>query len=222
MEEYLNKIICGDCLEVMKKLPDKCVDLVLTDPPYGIDIGKMNFTNSTTGGVCKRNDYKGKADWDKTTPTKEYFDEIIRISREQIIFGGNYFTEYLPSSGCWLVWDKRTDDKYSNDFADLEMAWTSFKKPSRIIRYLWSGMLQGNMKDKEKREHPTQKPVPVIKQILNKFSDANDTILDPFLGSGTTAVAAAQLGRNFIGIEISKEYCDIAEQRLKNLQPTLI
>jgi len=206
----------------MKKLPDKCVDLVLTDPPYGINIGKMNFTNSTVGGVAKRNDYKGKADWDKQTPTKEYFDEIIRISKHQIIFGGNYFTDYFPPSGCWLVWDKRTDDKYSNDFADLEMAWTSFKKPSRIIRYLWSGMLQGNMKDKEKREHPTQKPAPVIKQILNKFSNEGDTILDPFLGSGTTAVAASQLNRNFIGIEISPEYCAIAEERLKNLQQSLI
>lgn len=211
----LNKIYCGDCLELMKQIPDKSIDLVLTDPPYGIDIGKMNFTNSVNGGVAKRNDYKGKADWDKYTPDSEYFAEIMRISKNQIIFGGNYFTDKLSPSGCWIIWDKRVEDKYSNDFADCEMAWTSFKKPSRIIRYLWSGMLQGNMQAKERRQHPTQKPTEVIRKILNDFSEPNQTILDPFLGSGTTAVACQELHRNFIGIEISPEYVKIAEDRLK-------
>ena len=211
----INKVYCGDCLDIMKEIPDKSIDLVLTDPPYGIDIGKMNFTNSVDGGVAKRNDYKGKADWDKETPTKEYFEQIFRISKNQIIFGGNYFTDKLSSSGCWIIWDKRVEDKYSNDFADCEMAWTSFKKPSRIIRYLWSGMLQGNMQAKEKRQHPTQKPTEVIRKILNDFSEPNQTILDPFLGSGTTAIACQELHRNFIGIEISPEYCKIAEDRLK-------
>jgi len=216
----LNKVIQCDCLEVMKTLPDNSVDLILTDPPYGIDIGKMNFTNSIIGGVAKRNNYKGISDWDKFTPSKEYFDEMIRVSKKQVIFGGNYFADKLPPSGQWVVWDKRVEDKYSNDFADCELAWTSENKPSRIIRFLWSGMMQGDMKNKEVRFHPTQKPLFVIKKIIDMFSEENDTILDPFLGSGTTAIACKNLHRNFIGIEISEKYCKIARDRLR--QQTLI
>jgi len=216
----LNKVIQCDCLEVMKTLPDNSVDLILTDPPYGIDIGKMNFTNSIIGGVAKRNNYKGISDWDKFTPSKEYFDEMIRVSKKQVIFGGNYFADKLPPSGQWVVWDKRVEDKYSNDFADCELAWTSENKPSRIIRFLWSGMMQGDMKNKEVRFHPTQKPLFVIKKIIDMFSKENDIILDPFLGSGTTAVACQNIHRNFIGIEISEEYCKIARERLR--QQTLI
>ena len=216
----INQVLQGDCLEVMKTLPDNSVDLILTDPPYGIDIGKMNFTNSIIGGVAKRNNYKGISDWDKFTPSKEYFDEMIRVSKKQVIFGGNYFADKLPPSGQWVVWDKRVEDKYSNDFADCELAWTSENKPSRIIRFLWSGMMQGDMKNKEVRFHPTQKPLFVIKKIIDMFSKENDIILDPFLGSGTTAVACQNIHRNFIGIEISEEYCKIARERLR--QQTLI
>lgn len=221
IEQYINKVIQGDCLEVMKQMPDKCVDLVLTDPPYGIDIGKMNFTNSTKGGVAVRTNYKGLADWDKCTPTQEIFNEIIRVSKNQIIFGGQYFTDKLPPSNGWVVWDKRTEDKYSNDFADCELAWTSFDKPSRVVRYLWSGMMQGNMKNKEIRHHPTQKPVQVMKDILIKYKDkeieryqGSEIVLDPFSGSGSTLVAAKELGMNYIGIELSQKYCDIANERL--------
>ena len=219
-KDIINKVHCADCLGFMKTLPDNSVDLVLTDPPYGIDIGKMSFTNSIIGGVAKRNNYKGISDWDKFTPSKEYFDEMIRISKKQVIFGGNYFADKLPPSGQWVVWDKRVEDKYSNDFADCELAWTSENKPSRIIRFLWSGMMQGDMKNKEVRFHPTQKPLFVIKKIIDMFSEENDTILDPFLGSGTTAIACKNLHRNFIGIEISEKYCKIARDRLR--QQTLI
>lgn len=217
IKELKNKVICGDCLQIMKDIPDKSIDLCLTDPPYGINIGKMGFTTSGNiqVGKAKRNDYRGLCDWDKFTPTKKHFNEIIRISKNQIIFGGNYFTDKLPVSGCWIVWDKKVEEKYSNDFADCEMAWTSFSKPSRIIRFLWSGMLQGNMKDKEIRFHPTQKPQEVIKRILSIYSNENDLILDPFLGSGTTTAACQELNRNFIGIEISEKYCEIARNRLK-------
>ena len=220
IKDIINKVHCADCLGFMKTLPDNSVDLVLTDPPYGIDIGKMSFTNSIIGGVAKRNNYKGISDWDKFTPSKEYFDEMIRISKKQVIFGGNYFADKLPPSGQWVVWDKRVEDKYSNDFADCELAWTSENKPSRIIRFLWSGMMQGDMKNKEVRFHPTQKPLFVIKKIIDMFSEENDTILDPFLGSGTTAIACKNLHRNFIGIEISEKYCKIARDRLR--QQTLI
>ena len=220
IKDIINKVHCADCLGFMKTLPDNSVDLILTDPPYGIDIGKMNFTNSIIGGVAKRNNYKGISDWDKFTPSKEYFDEMIRVSKKQVIFGGNYFADKLPPSGQWVVWDKRVEDKYSNDFADCELAWTSENKPSRIIRFLWSGMMQGDMKNKEVRFHPTQKPLFVIKKIIDMFSEENDTILDPFLGSGTTAIACKNLHRNFIGIEISEKYCKIARDRLR--QQTLI
>jgi len=214
-----HKIICGDCVEVMKEMESDSVDLVVTDPPYGIGINKMNFVTSgaVKAGVAYRNDYSNhNSEWDTKGLTKKQWEEIKRVSKNQIIFGANNFASILPNSRCWICWDKRVEDKYSNDFADCELAWTSFNKPSRIIRYLWSGMLQANMKYKEKRYHPTQKPVNLIIRLLMEFSKESDLILDPFLGSGTTMVAAERLGRNSIGIEISKEYCEIAYKRLLN------
>jgi site-specific DNA-methyltransferase (adenine-specific) len=211
MKKGINKVTCGDCLEVMKDMDDNSVDLVLTDPPYGIDVAKGEIFG---GAGVTSNTKHTKSDWDKFKPTKEYFNEMIRVSKNQVIFGGNYFTDYLEPSGCWVTWDKRCGI-LENNFADCELAWTSFNKPSKVIRYLWAGMLQKNMKVKEKRQHPTQKPLPVMKELVEMFSKKGDTILDPFLGSGTTAVACKELGRNFIGIEISKEYCKIAEDRLR-------
>ena len=219
MNRLTHKIIYGDCIEVMKEMESDSVDLVVTDPPYGIGINKMNFVTSgaVKAGVAYRNDYSNhNSEWDTKGLTKKQWEEIKRVSKNQIIFGANNFASILPNSRCWICWDKRVEDKYSNDFADCELAWTSFNKPSRIIRYLWSGMLQANMKYKEKRYHPTQKPVNLIIRLLMEFSKESDLILDPFLGSGTTMVAAERLGRNSIGIEISKEYCEIAYKRLLN------
>lgn len=164
MEKYLNKVICGDCLEVLKELPDKCVDLVLTDPPYGIKRDKQ--TMGRGGGIAKHIDY-GAYNWDDEIPSKQVFDEIKRVSKNQIIFGGNYFIEYLENSPCWIVWDK---DNGETDFADCELAWTSFKTAVRKIKWRWSGMLQENMKNKDIREHPTQKPLGVMEWILSKYS----------------------------------------------------
>lgn len=221
-DDFVNKVIQGDCLEVMKDIPNNTMDLVVTDPPYGICIGKMNYTQSIKGGVAKRNDYSShNVKWDNHPLTKQQLNEIIRVSKNQIIFGANNFCNILLPSRCWIVWDKRVEDKYSNDFADCELAWTSFDKPSRIIRWLWSGMLQGDMKNKEKRFHPTQKPLKVIIELIQKFSNPNDLILDPFLGSGTTAVACKMLNRRFIGIEISPEYCEIARKRLNKVPKRL-
>jgi site-specific DNA-methyltransferase (adenine-specific) len=201
IDEYLNKIICGDCLEVMKKLPDKCVDLVLTDPPYGIGM--------SSNPVRQKH---AKQQWDKSIPTKEYFDEMMRISKNQIIWGGNYFIEYLKNSKGFLVWNKLQPENFT--LAMCEFAWMSIDKPAKM--FTQSVHKEGN------KHHPTQKPEALFKWILNKYTNENDTILDPFLGSGTTAVACKQLNRNFIGIEISPEYCKTAEERLKNLQPSLI
>ena len=169
----LNKIHNMDCLEYMKTVPDNFYDLCLTDPPYGIKINKMNFVTSgaVKVGGAYRNDYsKHNTEWDNFTPSIEYFNEIKRISKQQIIFGGNYFTDFLEPTPSWLIWDKRTEDKYSNDFADCEMAWNSDKKPARIYRFLYSGMLQQDMKNKDKRYHPTQKPVELFKMILRDYA----------------------------------------------------
>ena len=215
-EDFIDKIICGDCLEVMKGIPDKAIDLVLTDPPYGIK--ESNEKNRTRARLAKTTDF-GHYDWDKQKVKKEYFEEIRRVSKNQVIFGGNYYASILGDSSCWLVWDK---DNGKNDFADCELAWTSFKTAVRKFKWRWKGMLQEDMKNKEKRVHPTQKPLPLFKWILEKYSQPNNLILDPFLGSGTTAVACLSLNRHFIGIELSPEYCEVAKRRIKEIQPQLV
>ncbi len=189
-------LIHGDCLEEMKKIPDKSIDLVLTDPPYGIDSHSKNASRSNLA-VAK--DY-GKCEWDKNIPEKRIFSEMFRVSKNQIIFGGNYFVEYLKNSPCWIFWDK---DNGNNDFADGELIYTSFSSSVRKIKWRWAGMLQEDMKNKDIRVHPTQKPRGVLKWILEKYSNKGQTILDPFMGSGTTGVACKELNRNFIGIEIN-------------------
>ena len=207
MNKYLNKIINGDCLEVMKELPDKSVDLVLTDPPYGInaDKGVGGFGSSKTDNHYKDN-------WDKKTPSKKYFNEILRISKNAVIFGGNFFTDKLPVNGHWIVWDKKGDISFDNPFGDCELAWTNFDKKS-VKKY--TIIQQGFISKERVRFHPTQKPVELFSDIIRDYSEEGQTILDPFIGSGTTAVACQNLKRNFIGIEISKEYCKIAEDRLR-------
>lgn len=197
------KIYLGDCREILPTL-DK-VDLLLTDPPYGIGEAKNN--NQSRGVLAKAKDY-GLSDWDNSTKNTE-LGMAMACAKNAIVFGGNYYQ--LPSTSCWLIWDKENG---ANDFADAEMAWTSFKTATRIFRYRWQGMLQGNMKNKEIREHPTQKPLPLMIWCLEKYSQPTDTILDPFMGSGTTLRAAKDLGRKAIGIELKEKYCEIAAQRM--------
>lgn len=223
----VNKIYNQDCIEFMKTLPDKYIDVCITDPPYGISINKMNFVKSgaiKVGGAY-RNDYTTcSTDWDSQGLSKEQFAEIRRVSKNQIIFGANHFSNILPSSRCWVVWDKRTNKIYNNDFADCELIWTSFDKPSRIIRYLWSGMLQENMKEKEERYHPTQKPIAVMRDLICMFTKKNEIVLDPFAGVGSTLIACNQLNRNWIGCELNQTYFNIASNRLNKemTQPKVI
>lgn|SRR5574343_389576 len=200
------KLIHGDCLEEMKKIPDGSVDLVLTDPPYGIKADK-----GTSGfGTAKNRKYINE--WDSKTPEKEYFDEILRIGKVVIIFGGNFFTDKLPVSGHWLVWDKKGDVAFKNPFSDCELIWTSIKKkPIKKYTFKQQGFITDS---KDKRYHPTQKPSELVKQLLEVYSKDGDTICDPFMGSGTTGVACKNLNRNFIGIELDKEYYDIAVKRI--------
>jgi hypothetical protein len=162
----------------------------------------------------KANDY-GNASWDDAPPSPEVFAEIFRVSKNSIIFGGNYFG--LPASPCWIVWDKDN----SGDFADCELAWTSFSTAVRKFKSRWNGMLQEDMKHKEKRYHPTQKPVKLFMWILEKYSKPGDLILDPFLGSGTTVIACQKTGRHCVGIEQIPEYVEIARARLAALPARL-
>lgn len=217
----LNRIYQGDCLDLMRMMPDKSVDLVLTDPPYGIkESNEKNLARGgpvAFGGIKKKGipvpaqDY-GHYEWDNFPPAPEYFNEIFRISKNQIIFGGNFFP--LPPTPCWIVWDKDNGD---NDFADCELAWTSFKSAVRKFKWRWNGLLQEDMAHKEKREHPTQKPLPLMMWCLEKYSKPGMTVLDPFMGSGTTCVACKKLGRNYIGIEKEPEYIKVAEKRLEKV-----
>jgi site-specific DNA-methyltransferase (adenine-specific) len=203
-----------DNMLLMARYPDNYFDLAIVDPPYGINIQKMNYTQSTKGGVAKRKDYSSVGNWDSETPTKEYFNELKRVTKNQIIWGGNYFE--LPLTKSWIIWDKKTEDKYSNDFADCEMAWNSFDKPAKIVRYLWSGMLQPDMKDKQKRIHPTEKPYQLYKWILDKYAKQGDKILDTHLGSGSIAIACHDYGFDLTACELDKEYFDKAMQRINN------
>jgi len=216
----VDRIYCGDCLDLMREMPDKGVDLVLTDPPYGIgESNEKNLSREKPFGskrdrpgssrVVGAKNY-GSFEWDAGRISREYISEIRRVSENQIIFGGNYYADLLDPSPCWLVWDKDN----SGDFADCELAWTSFKTAVRKFKWRWNGMLQEDMRHKEERIHPTQKPVPLFIQILEKYSKPGDLVLDPFLGSGTTAIACLRTGRHFIGIEKHEPYFLKAQERI--------
>lgn len=216
IENMIGKIYCEDCLETMKRMPDKSIDLVLTDPPYGIGMDGGNIGGNNLG---KAKDYQKKS-WDKSTPSKEIFNEIIRVSKNQIIFGANHFIDKIPyPSSCWIVWDKDN----TGNFADSELAWTNFKTAVRNYKFRWNGMLQQDMANKENRYHPTQKPVELFKMILRDYAVKNDykTIYDPFMGSGTTAIACKSLGLNYIGSELDKDYFEIIQKRLSSVQSSL-
>jgi len=215
MKSNINKIICWDSLEVMKWMPDNSIDLILTDPPYWIwESWKSNHSRWCKAKATQYEDFW----WDNFIPTKEYFDEIQRISKNAIIFWGNYFIEYLENSPCWIVRDK---NNWNNDFADCELAWTNFSSAVRKVKYTWNWMIQENMKHKEKRFHPTQKPVWLFKWCLENYSKEWDIILDCFWWSWTTAVACIETWRDYIVIEKEEKYCQIAENRVKNTNPPL-
>ncbi len=203
----------GDCLEYMRTLPAGSVDAVITDPPYGIGANRMTLGNGY------KPIYRGVSDWDAIAPSPTCFAEMQRVSRIQIIWGGNYFADRLPVGRGWLVWDKLTG---ANDYADCELAWTNFDSVIKKYTRSWVG---ANAKDTRERSHPTQKPVALMRWCLDMAKvPLGATILDPFMGSGTTGVACMQTGRNFIGIEIDPGYFAIAKKRIEDAaaQPPLI
>ena len=193
----------------MKQFPNKHFELAVVDPPYGIGVAK----NGLVGGekLAKVKNY-GAKDWDFKPPTKEYFLELFRVSKNQVVWGANHFISRLPfDSSCWLVWDKDN----SGNFADCELAFTSFNSAVRKFEFRWNGMLQGDMKNKEQRIHPTQKPVALYKWILSNYAKQGDKILDTHLGSQSSRIAAYEMGFDFYGCELDPEYFEQGNKRFE-------
>lgn len=220
MDKYLETkhgvLYNTNCLDYMKSIPDNFFSLVITDPPYGIgEGGKKNstrgkrFGSAGKGAIVKPTDFVG-IEYDDCLVGDEVFYEIKRVSRNQIIFGGNYYGRVLGNTSCYIVWDK---DNGTTDFADCELAWTSFNTAVRKIKWRWNGMLQEDMKNKEKRYYPGQKPVPVMEWIINKYAKVGQTIFDPFCGSGSTLLACENLGYSWTGCDRSERACDIVKMR---------
>lgn len=199
----------GDCLALMKDIPDGSVDMVLTDPPYGkgADKGTNGF------GTSRNRKYVGG--WDNSAPDENVFNQIFRVAKNVIIFGGNYFSNHLPPSNCWIFWDKKGDIQFNNPFADGELIYTSFKKPVKKIVFRQQGFISDS---KDKRYHPTQKPTELLQQMLDMFTQPGMTVLDPFMGSGSTGVACVNKGRNFIGMELDQGYFETAKRRIEEAQ----
>ena len=199
-----------DNMQLMKRYPDNYFDLAIVDPPYGI--GEYGAKNHSRCKATRPTMYTSK-NWDKETPKKEYFKELKRVSKNVIIWGANHFIENIPNanSSCWIVWDKDN----TGDFADSELAWTSFKSAVRNFKHRWNGMLQENMKNKEHRIHPTQKPKALYKWLLQKYAKEGDKILDTHLGSGSIAIACHEMGFDLVGCELDKDYYKAMMERIE-------
>jgi len=200
----------GDCRDILPSIGK--VDLVLTDPPYGI--GEAKGKNKSRGLLAQPKDY-GVSAWDDAPIPWQTLERLIAVGDKAIVFGGNFYP--VPPSPCWLVWDKQIN----GDFADCELAWTNLNGAVRRIVWMWNGMLQQDMKHKEYRWHPTQKPIPVMKWCIVQ-AEPCETVLDPFMGSGTTLVAAKSLNKKAIGIEIEERYCEIAANRCRQMVLALV
>jgi len=192
-----------DCMEYMKSLPDNAFDLAIVDPPYGIDAANMTMGKGSANdlGIHK------KKNWDKAIPNENYFNELFRISKNQIIWGGNYFLDYLGNTRCILTWDKLD---YNSDFAAFEMAWTSFNKNCKTFQRARSS--QG---DSNGKIHPTQKPIKLYEWLLTNYAKQGDKILDTHLGSGSHAIACNNLGFELTACELDKDYYEASIKRIQ-------
>lgn len=200
-----------DCMEGMKEFPDKFFDLAIVDPPYGI--GESGRKNHTRGKMAISKKYPAFAGNDENPPDAGYFKELLRVSKNQIIWGANHFISMMPyDSHCWIVWDK---DNGNTDFADCELAWTSFNTAVRKFKYKWQGMLQENMAAKEERIHPTQKPVALYTWLLNKYAKPGFKILDTHVGSASSLIACHRMGFQYVGFELAPTYYDLSSKRLQ-------
>lgn len=200
-----------DRMDFLSKFPDKFFDLIIDDPPYGI--GEDGEKNGTRSKIAISKSYICYSGNDKDAPPKEYFQELIRVSKKQIIWGANHFISRIPfDSSCWIVWDK---DNGMNDFADCELAWTSFPTAVRKFKYRWHGILQENMKNKEIRIHPNQKPVALYGWLLNNYANPGHKIGSPHMGSQSDRIAAYKLGFDFWGCDKDKHYFEAGNIRFR-------
>jgi len=205
-----SEVYLEDCVKALKRFNDNHFDLAIVDPPYGIDIANKLSNHSTVKHTAK--------DWDKYTPTQEYWDELFRVSKNQIVWGGNYFMSKIQKdSACWIFWDKNNGD---STFADGELAWTSFDSPVRLAKIHWCGSAAKHETGQNKI-HPTQKPIKLYEWLLMKYAKPNDLILDTHLGSGSSRIAAYKGGFNFVGFEIDKEYYEKQEKRFNDFKSQL-
>jgi site-specific DNA-methyltransferase (adenine-specific) len=209
-----SEVYLEDCVKALKRYADNHFDLAIVDPPYGIDITKQFENANKVGTKSMFKQTKGivKKDWDAEIPNAEYFDELKRVSKNQIIWGGNYFLDYLGNTKCMLIWDKMNG---GNNMADAELAWTSFDKAVRMFRmhHFSSGY--------ETKIHLTQKPTKLYDWILHNYAKPNDLILDTHLGSGSSRIAAYKGGFNFVGFEIDQEYYEKQEKRFNDFKSQL-
>lgn len=192
-----------DCMDGMKQFPDKYFDLAMVDPPYGIDIANMNMGLGKSARCPKEKNRKWKKkNWDKNKPDNSYFDELFRVSKNQIIWGGNYFE--LPSTKCFLIWDK-AEGMYGRSFSECEFAWTSFNGVARIFKYAPFN---------KQRIHPTQKPVALYEWILTRYAKDGDVILDTHVGSASSLIACRNTNHKFVGFELDEHYYKLSKERL--------
>jgi len=205
-------------MELMRGYPDKYFELACVDVPYGSENIQGGYTSGKGGGVTRQKKYSD-ALWKHKAPDAAYWSELFRVSKNQIIWGANHFISKIPyDSSCWLVWDKENGN---NSFADCELAWTSFPTAVRTFRHRWQGMLQGDMKNKEHRIHPTQKPVKLYDWIFANYAKEGDKILDTHVGSGSSRIAAHRAGLDFIGAELDPDYFAAQEKRYKEFKSQL-
>lgn len=213
----ISNVYNRDCLEAMKEFPDNFYDLAICDPPYGIGASGSfgHYWDSTKGKAANNGVRNKKKQWDNKPPELEYFIELFRVSKNQIIWGGNYFTDKLPISRCWLCYDKKQPE--NNSFGKFELAWTSFDRIPLKFEFYPTHVNQGM------RIHPTQKPVALYSWILQKFAKQGDKILDTHVGSGSSRIACYDMGFDFWGYELDKDYFDEMEKRFQNhiKQPSL-
>ena len=221
--DFLDLYRC-DCMELLKQTHDKCFDLAIVDPPYGI-----NFDGNTTvkgkGGKAStfsNKQHHDKKGWDNERPSAEYFAELQRVSKNQIVWGGNYFADLLPPKKGWIFWDKKITNANNTNFSDGELAWTSFDCILRRFTYDWIGFGYLNNPQGEKKIHPTQKPVSLYRWILENYAEKGSKILDTHFGSGSIALAVDKANRldkmnlHLTACEIDKEYIEKAINRIKN------
>ena len=221
MEKYTTDFLSlhhCDCMDLMKQYPDKYYDLCIVDPPYGI--GEDGSKNHTRSKLATAKNYKAYAGNDLNAPDCDYFKELQRISKNQIIWGANHFIENLPTknSPCWIVWDKENGE---TDFADCELAWSSFPTAVRKFKWKWQGMLQEKMKNKQERIHPNEKPIELYEFLIKTYAKPNDKIIDTHFGSGSIALAVDKANRldkmnlHLTACEIDEEYINKAIERIK-------